>query len=54
MKTTIREIREDTTRIGEEKKGIRDSERGEWGAKERISDSERGDERKRRKRREIG
>ncbi|KAJ3622139.1 hypothetical protein MTP99_002664 [Tenebrio molitor] len=32
------------------KKGISGSERGEWGAKERISDSERGDERKRRKR----
>ncbi|KAH0811273.1 hypothetical protein GEV33_011519 [Tenebrio molitor] len=32
------------------KKGIRGSERGESGAKERISDSERRDERKRRKR----
>jgi hypothetical protein len=48
MKTMIREIREDTTGITEEK-GIRGSERGERGVKERISGSERGDERKRRK-----
>jgi hypothetical protein len=53
MKTIIREIGEETARIkrGEQrtKKGIRGSEREEGLAKERISVSERGDERKRRK-----
>jgi hypothetical protein len=52
MKTMIREIREDTTGIREENKVLREEleavrdEKG--GAKERISGSERGDEKKRR------
>jgi hypothetical protein len=49
MKTMIREIREDTAEIREENKLLRKELVTVRGAKERISDSERGNERKRRK-----
>jgi hypothetical protein len=49
MKTMIREIREDTAEIREENKLLRKELVTVRGAKERISGSERGNERKRRK-----